>query len=97
MWLRKETWNGMTRLAAKTWDGIKYLTERTCCMVSCMVTWIVEWVWDQVMWLIGPINFMTEVISVFYAEYLKGERYYNLRFVSKLWKRNRRRKNSIPN
>ena len=93
MCVAKETWNGMTRLAAKTWDGIKYLTDRTW----CMVTWIVEWVWDQVMWLIGPINFMTEVISVFYAEYLKGERYCNLRFVSKLWKRNRRRKNSIPN
>ena len=59
----------MTGLAAKTWNGIKYLAERTW----CMVTWIVDWVWDQVMWLIGPIIFMTEVISVFYAEYLKGE------------------------
>lgn len=67
--LAKGTWNGMTRLAAKTWNGIKYLAERTW----CMVTWIVEWAWDQFMWLIGPFNFMAEVVPIFYAEYLKGE------------------------
>ena len=71
--MAERIWGEVERMTEWTWDGAKRLAEWTW----EGVVWMAEWIWDGATWtgrpFINALNYATEVVAEFYAEYLESK------------------------